>query len=213
MEKFNDPTPLWRRLLRSRGHRRNALGLRTQPAGQGRQHRASTAACSLLVLVGGGPCSSSPAWRNLTAPRPSGTSPFDLRATFGSPETPSSSLLFSSGLASPPQPPAVCCCLLAAAPAGFGRPRAPAGPAPPISGSVPPLHQPHVAPCRLGVAMVLAVARGCWQWPWQWQPAPPRPRPTAHRHAHAHRAQGAKPPPAARPRSTRPNSIFLAILI
>ena len=119
VEKFNDPTPLWRRLLRSRGHRRNALGLRTQPAGQGRQHRASTAACSLLVLVGGGPCSSSPAWRNLTAPRPSGTSPFDLRATFGSPETPSSSLLFSSGLASPPQPPAVCCCLLAAAPAGI----------------------------------------------------------------------------------------------
>jgi hypothetical protein len=51
------------------------------------------------VLAGGGPCSSRPTWRILTASHPSGASSFDPGATSGLPETPSSSPLFSSGLA------------------------------------------------------------------------------------------------------------------
>ena len=45
VEKFDDPTFLWRRLLRYQVHLSDVVGLRTQPAGKGRQQRGPTAAC------------------------------------------------------------------------------------------------------------------------------------------------------------------------
>ena len=101
----------------------------------------------------------------------------------GLPETPSSSPLFSSGLAATPQPPAAPCCWPwpTAAPAATAR----RGSAPSIPGPVPPRYQPHVVPRRPGVAVVLAVARGRWQWPWQPQSAPPPPRPRSRPTPHA----------------------------
>ena len=84
VEKFNDPTPLWRRLLRSQGHRRNALGLRTQPAGQGRQ---PAAACRLLLLACGSPS------RHLTPTRPCRASPSDLGLSATTPPAPCGTLL------------------------------------------------------------------------------------------------------------------------
>ena len=54
-----------------------------------------------LVLAGGGPCSSSPAWRILTAPRSSGASSFDPGANSGLPETACRPLLLALAHGSP----------------------------------------------------------------------------------------------------------------
>ena len=53
------------------------------------------------MLAGGGPCSSSPAWRILTAPRSSGASSFDPGANSGLPETACRPLLLALAHGSP----------------------------------------------------------------------------------------------------------------
>ena len=53
------------------------------------------------MLAGGRPCSSSPAWRILTAPRPSGASSFDPGANSGLPETPRCNLCSAAALLRP----------------------------------------------------------------------------------------------------------------